>query len=57
MSVTNMNAKRTRLMGVWVDGTLRFQSRDDSKARAAAQVFMKEKNRGVWLAPVGSFYI
>lgn len=57
MSVVNVNGKRSKMIGVWVDGVLKLQTRDSDKAYEAANMFMGQRNRGVWLAPVGSFYI
>jgi len=57
MAITNVNGKRSKLIGVWVDGSLKLQTRDAGVAYSAAAEFMKQRNRGVWLAPVGSFYI
>jgi len=41
-------------IGVYVDGKLKLQTRDEDKAHSAARHWMR-KNHQVWLAPVGSF--
>lgn len=43
-------------VGCWVDGKLRFQSKDRDAVHAYAQGKMEDKRvGGVWVAPVGSF--
>ncbi len=42
------------LLGCWVDGTLRFQSREHENVHDYARRKMNERHQ-VWLAPVGSF--
>jgi len=49
-----MNRKTDKLIGVWVDGQLRLQSRDRAKIDQAADSWMKDR-RNVWVAPIGSF--
>jgi hypothetical protein len=46
--------KKEKLLGCWVDGNLRFQSRDHDAIYEYAGRRMREK-RSVWVAPVGSF--
>lgn len=41
-------------MGVWVDGKLKFQSRDRAAIDAYAAKKMTE-HHSVWVAPIGSF--
>ena len=44
------------LLGCWVDGKLRFQSRNHDNVHSYAQDAMNgQKHRTVWVAPVGSF--
>ena len=44
------------LMGCWIDGKLRFQSRDHEAVRGyAADKITNKRNGSLWLAPVGSF--
>ena len=46
----------SHLLGCWVDGMLRFQSRQHDNVHAYAQDAMQgAKHRSVWVAPVGSF--
>ena len=46
----------SHLLGCWVDGELRFQSRQHDNVHAYAQGAMQgAKHRTVWVAPVGSF--
>lgn len=46
----------SHLLGCWVDGKLRFQSRQHDNVHAYAQDAMQgAKHRTVWVAPVGSF--
>lgn len=46
--------KRAGLLGCWVDGVLRFQSRDHGNVHDYAQRRMAERHQ-VWVTPVGSF--
>lgn len=56
-----MNAAAARigsgpLIGCWVNGKLRFQSRNRDSVHAYARDKMNDKgSRDVWVAPVGSF--
>lgn len=48
--------KGGKLVGCWVDGKLRFQSRDRDAIDEYAARRMSERH-SVWVAPVGSFVI
>lgn len=50
----SITLKKEKLLGCWVDGTLRFQSRDHEAIHEYAARRMREKH-SVWVAPVGSF--
>ena len=46
----------SHLLGCWVDGKLRYQSRQHDNVHAYTQDAMQgAKHRTVWVAPVGSF--
>jgi len=50
------NKRTPGLLGCWVNGKLRFQSRDHDNVHAYAADKMNDKgSRDVWVAPVGSF--
>ena len=50
------NKRTPGLLGCWVNGKLRFQSRDHDNVHAYAADKMSDKgSRDVWVAPVGSF--
>ena len=63
----NLKLKKPGLLGCWVDGILRFQSRDHDAIREYATEKMLPTTRklsdgsyrvitaDVWVAPVGSF--
>lgn len=48
-------SKNGRKLGVWINGKLRFQSRDADAIHEYAQRKMRDFRNNVWLAPVGSF--
>ena len=52
----SMTVRPSHLLGCWVDGKLRYQSRQHDNVHAYAQDAMQgAKHRTVWVAPVGSF--
>lgn len=56
LSVAEPTTGPGHLLGCWVDGKLRFQSRQHDNVHAYAQDAMSgPKHRTVWVAPVGSF--
>jgi hypothetical protein len=42
-------------LGVYVDGKLKYQSRDHESIYAYAEDEMNKRRSNVWVAPVGSF--
>lgn len=45
---------KSGLLGCWINGTLKFQSRNHDNVHDYARARMAERNN-VWVAPVGSF--
>lgn len=50
-----LNLKTSSLLGCWVNGKLRFQSREHDNVHAYAADKARDFRNNVWLAPVGSF--
>lgn len=52
----SMRVRPGHLLGCWVDGKLKFQSRQHDNVHDYAEDAMQgNKHRSVWVAPVGSF--
>lgn len=47
--------KTPSLLGCWVNGELKFQTRDHDELHAYAARKMQDFRNNVWVAPVGSF--
>lgn len=47
--------KTPSLLGCWVNGVLKFQTRDHDELHAYAERKMQDFRNNVWVAPVGSF--
>lgn len=52
----SMGVRPGHLLGCWVDGKLKFQSRQHDNVHSYARDAMQgAKHRTVWVAPIGSF--